>query len=70
MIITKNITKKCANFTAIENLSLKVKEGEILCLLGANGAGKSTIINILLNFIILNLISSIFIGLYFLKQNL
>tara|TARA_B100000768_G_scaffold172688_1_gene181193 strand:+ start:214 stop:354 length:141 start_codon:yes stop_codon:yes gene_type:complete len=46
MIITKNITKKYANFTAIENLSLKVKEGEILCLLGANGAGKSKIINI------------------------
>ena len=50
MIVTKNITKKYGDFLAIKNLSLNVKEGEILCLLGANGAGKSTIINILLNF--------------------
>lgn len=50
MIKTKKISKKYGDFTAIENLSLNVKEGEILCLLGANGAGKSTIINILLNF--------------------
>ena len=50
MIETKKITKKYGDFTAIENLSLNVKEGEILCLLGANGAGKSTIINMLLNF--------------------
>lgn len=50
MITTKNITKKYGDFTAIDNLSFTVNEGEILCLLGANGAGKSTIINILLNF--------------------
>lgn len=51
MITTKNITKKYGNFTAVNNLSFEVKSGEILCLLGANGAGKSTTINILLNFI-------------------
>lgn len=51
MIKTKNITKKYGGFTAVNNLSLHVKEGEILCLLGANGAGKSTTINMLLNFI-------------------
>ena len=50
MISTKNITKKYGDFTAVNDLSLAVKEGEILCLLGANGAGKSTTINILLNF--------------------
>ena len=32
---------------AIKNLNLEVKEGEIFGLLGANGAGKSTFINIL-----------------------
>ncbi len=51
MITTKNITKKYGDFTAVNNLSFEVKSGEILCLLGANGAGKSTTINMLLNFI-------------------
>ena len=50
MITTKNITKKYGNFVAVNNQSLEVKPGEILCLLGANGAGKSTTINMLLNF--------------------
>ena len=50
MITTKNITKGFGNYTVINDLSFDVKEGEILCLLGANGAGKSTTINILLNF--------------------
>lgn len=51
MITTKNITKKYGDFTAVDNLSFEVNAGEILCLLGANGAGKSTTINVLLNFI-------------------
>lgn len=51
MIILKNITKKYGDFSAVSNLSLEVRKGEILCLLGANGAGKSTSINVLLNFI-------------------
>lgn len=51
MISIKNITKKYNDFVAVNNLSLEVKEGEIFCLLGANGAGKSTTINMLLNFI-------------------
>ena len=51
MIITKNITKKYGDFIAVNNLSFNVNAGEILCLLGANGAGKSTTINMLLNFI-------------------
>ncbi|WP_452598467.1 ABC transporter ATP-binding protein [Pontimicrobium sp. MEBiC01747] len=50
MITTKNITKTYGDFTAVNNLSFNVNKGEILCLLGANGAGKSTTINILLNF--------------------
>ena len=51
MITTTNLVKKYGDFTAVNNLSLEVKSGEILCLLGANGAGKSTTINMLLNFI-------------------
>ncbi|KJD34490.1 ABC transporter ATP-binding protein [Tamlana nanhaiensis] len=51
MITTKNLTKTYGDFTAVSNLSFTVNEGEILCLLGANGAGKSTTINMLLNFL-------------------
>lgn len=51
MIRTKNLTKTYGKFTAVKNLNLQVDKGEILCLLGANGAGKSTTINMLLNFI-------------------
>lgn len=50
MITAKKISKKYGDFTAIDKLSFDVKQGEIMCLLGANGAGKSTAINILLNF--------------------
>lgn len=51
MITTNSLTKKFGDFVAVDNLSISVKEGEILCLLGANGAGKSTTINMLLSFI-------------------
>lgn len=37
-----NLTKKYGDFTAVNNLSLKVSRGEIFGLLGHNGAGKST----------------------------
>lgn len=38
-----NLTKSYGDFTAVNNLSLKVLRGEIFGLLGHNGAGKSTI---------------------------
>lgn len=51
MLQASNLTKKYGSFTALSALNLSVKEGEIFCLLGANGAGKSTTINLFLNFI-------------------
>ena len=42
MISVSNLTKKFDNFTAVDNLSLNVKSGEVLGFLGPNGAGKST----------------------------
>jgi len=51
MIQLQDIKKAFKGNFAIKNLNLEVKKGEILGLLGANGAGKSTTINMLLGFI-------------------
>jgi len=42
-----NLTKQFGSFTAVEDLSLQVRYGEIYGLLGANGAGKTTTIKML-----------------------
>jgi ABC-2 type transport system ATP-binding protein len=46
-IEVKNLTKKFGDFTAVDNLSLNVKNNEIFGFLGPNGAGKSTTIRML-----------------------
>lgn len=51
MIQLKNIQKKFKDKIALNSLSLEVKSGEIYGLLGANGAGKSTTLNLLLGFL-------------------
>ena len=51
MIQIENASKSFKGKPAVQNLALQVKEGEIVGLLGANGAGKSTTINMLLGFL-------------------
>lgn len=43
----KNVTKKYADKKVVNDLSLTIKKGELFSLLGVNGAGKSTIIQML-----------------------
>jgi ABC-2 type transport system ATP-binding protein len=46
-IDANNLTRRFGDFTAVKNLNLQVKYGEIYGLLGANGAGKTTAIKML-----------------------
>ncbi len=47
MIEVKNLSKKFGEFTAVDNLTFSVAEGEVFGLLGPNGAGKTTTIRML-----------------------
>ena len=47
VIQMKDITKKFGDFTANDNIQLTVHKGEVHALLGENGAGKSTMMNVL-----------------------
>ena len=52
MLETRDLTKVYDNtILAVNELNLKIEPGEIYVILGANGAGKSTTISMLLNFI-------------------
>jgi ABC-2 type transport system ATP-binding protein len=42
VIQVKNLIKKYGDFTAVDNISFQVREGEIFGILGPNGAGKTT----------------------------
>lgn len=51
MILLQNIQKSFSGQKALDNLTLEIQAGEIYGLLGANGAGKSTTLNLLLGFL-------------------
>lgn len=47
VVRTENLTKRYGEFTALDDLTIHVKRGEILGFIGPNGAGKTTTIKIL-----------------------
>lgn len=46
--LTKKFSSRSGEFTAVDNLSFQIHEGEVLGFLGPNGAGKTTTIDMLL----------------------
>jgi ABC-2 type transport system ATP-binding protein len=52
MIQATDLTKRYEDgLLALDHLNMGIKTGQIYCLLGANGAGKTTVINLFFNFI-------------------
>jgi ABC-2 type transport system ATP-binding protein len=48
IIEVKNLSKQFGSFTAVDNISFEVYKGEIFGFLGANGAGKTTAMKMLI----------------------
>lgn len=48
IIAVKNLTKKFGDFTAVKDISFDIYKGEIFGFLGANGAGKTTAMKMLI----------------------
>lgn len=51
MVEISNLVKTFGQFTAVDNLSMQVNEGEVFGMLGLNGAGKSTTMRCMLSLI-------------------
>ena len=50
-IDVQNIVKKFADFTAVKDVSLKIKGGEFFSILGPSGCGKTTLLRAISGFL-------------------
>jgi NitT/TauT family transport system ATP-binding protein len=48
LIEVRDVTKTFGTYLAVDNLSMNVRRGEIVVLLGQTGAGKSTVLNLIM----------------------
>ena len=51
MIDMKNVTKRFGGITAVDHVSVAIKEGNVFGLIGTNGAGKSTTLHSILGLV-------------------
>ena len=50
-VLLENVTKRYGAFTAVDDLSFSVAQGEIYGFLGPNGAGKTTTLRMMLDIV-------------------
>ncbi|MDQ3429658.1 MAG: ATP-binding cassette domain-containing protein, partial [Actinomycetota bacterium] len=51
LVQTRGLTKRYGGLTAVEDLDLSVRRGEVYGFLGPNGAGKTTTLKMLLGLV-------------------